>query len=92
MKEYQLSQRASLPVRKRGANFVPVQVNDELIHSMAGLDSGQSRAKWRYRYLRTTRQPTIDRPDSGRIFVENVLTGKRNEFYGILFGVTFRES
>jgi len=77
-------------VRRRGTGFTPVQVNDTLTHVMAQIDSGTHRDKWKYRYLRTTRKPFTERPDSGRILVENVVTGKRTEFYAMLFGVTFQ--
>jgi hypothetical protein len=87
-----MTQRAQLPVKTKGSGHVPLQVNDLLTHPMAGSDNGQSRGRWKYRYLRVTRFPTIDRPDSGRRFVENVMTGKRDEFYAMLFGVTFKDA
>lgn len=83
-----MSNRSTLPVKTRGGNQIPLQVNDVLTHPMFGIDSAQ---KWKYRYLRTVKVSTPDRPDSGRIFVENVVTGKRGEFYAFLFGISFKE-
>jgi hypothetical protein len=86
-----LNERPTLPFKTRGAKEIPLQVNDVLTHPMAGLHNGQSRERWKYRYLRVIKSPTIDRPDSGRILVENAVTGKRTDFYALLFGVGFRE-
>lgn len=67
-----------------------VQVNDILTHPMAATESaGASRDRWKYHFLRVTRYPTGDRPDSGRILVENHATGIRKEFYATLFNVVF---
>lgn len=67
-----------------------VQVNDILTHPMAASESGGKRDKWHYRFLRVTRYPTPDRPDSGRVLVENEVTGKRKDYYALLFGVKFQ--
>jgi hypothetical protein len=78
------------PQRARGGRQIPLQVNDTLTHPMASNSDGQTRSRWKYRYLRTTRPPISGRPDSGRILVQNEKTGDRREFYAILFGVTFK--
>lgn len=44
---------------------------------------------FRYRFLRVTRKPTHSRPHSGRVLVENVHTGERQEFYSDLFGINW---
>jgi hypothetical protein len=67
-----------------------VQVNDVLNHPLEQGAKDKERARWRYKFLRVTRYPTPDRPDSGRILVENVATGKRDEFYALLFGAGFK--
>jgi len=85
-----MSERKLLPFKGEGSRSKEVQVNDGLTHPMAASERGQSRDRWKYRYLRTTRVPTPDRPDSGRILVENVATGIRKEFYSILFNVRFQ--
>jgi hypothetical protein len=79
-----------LPVRMHGATQIPLQVNEILNHPMGSLENVQHRDRWRYRFLRTTRVPTVDRPESGRILVENVVSGKRTEHYAMLFGVGFK--
>lgn len=74
--------------KKRGSREFPVQVNDVVTSPIAAIVSNRDRYK--YRFLRVTRQPTIDRPDSGRILVENEVTGKRTEHYAILFNLGFQ--
>jgi hypothetical protein len=86
-----MNDRKYLPVKPRGANTVPVHANDILTHPFANLESGQNRDRWRYAFLRVTKPPRIDRLDSGRILVQNTVTGKRTEHYALLFGVSFRE-
>lgn len=78
------------PIRGEGNRAKELQVNEVITHPMASSDKGASRDRWRYRYLRTTRVPTIDRPDSGRLLVENVATGKRTEHFAFLFNVRFQ--
>lgn len=85
-----MSERPPVPVRHRGAKVVPLQVNDTLMHPMAEGVGINQRSRWKYKFLRTIRLPTLDRPDSGRILVENELTGVRKEFYAILFGIGFK--
>jgi len=80
-----------LPVKGEGNKAKEVQVNDVLTHPMAGSERGPSRARWKYRFLRVTKYPTIDRLDSGRILVENTVTGNRTEHYALLFNIKFRE-
>lgn len=77
------------PVRTKGSRQIPVNVNDVLSHPFATLDSGAGRNRWKYKFLRVTRLPTMDRPESGRVLVENAVTGKRTEHYAFLFGVGF---
>lgn len=79
------------PVKGEGTRAKKVQVSEILTHPMAGTESGSSRDRWKYRFLRVTRFPTPDRPDSGRLLVENVTTGKRKEFFALLFNVRFQE-
>jgi hypothetical protein len=67
-----------------------LQVKDTLAHPMAASENSKLRDRWHYYFLRVTREPIPGRPDSGRILVENVLTGKRSEFYAALFGVGFK--
>lgn len=86
-----MSQRTTHPVRGEGNRQKKVQVNEVLLHPMAGSESGSSRDRWKYAFLRVTRWPTPDRPDSGRILVENKVTGKRTEFYAALFSVGFKD-
>lgn len=80
------------PIRGEGNRAKELQVNDVVTHPLASSESGPSRDRLKYRYLRTTRLPTPDRPNSGRILVENVATGKRTEHYAILFGIGFRNA
>lgn len=87
-----MTDRIKLPTKARGSKQIPVQVNDVLIHPMAEGARDTQRSRWKYRYLRVTRQPTLDRPDSGRILVENEQSGDRKEFYAMLFGVTFKDA
>ena len=74
----------------RSHNHAEIQVNETLTHPMASIETGSNRDKWRYKFLRVTREPWAGRPDSGRILVENVVTGKRSEKYALLFGVSFK--
>lgn len=85
-----MTDRGSVPVKNRGSKKIPLQVNDTLIHPMAEGAKETQRSRWKYKFLRTIRFPTADRPDSGRILVENELTGDRKEFYAILFGIGFK--
>jgi len=85
-----MTEHKLLPFKGDGNRSKEVQVNDVLTHPMAAAERGQSREKWKYRYLRTTRLPTPDRQDSGRILVENVVTGTRKEFYALWFNVKFQ--
>lgn len=78
------------PVRGDGKRAKKLQVSDILTHPMAGSESGPSRDRWKYRFLRVTKYPTVDRLDSGRILVENVVSGKRTEHYALLFNVRFQ--
>lgn len=48
---------------------------------------GQSRDRYRYRFLRVTRLPNGARPQSGRILVENLATQERREFYANVFDI-----
>jgi hypothetical protein len=77
-------------VKGEGNKVKDVQVSDVLTHPMAGSERGASRDRWKYRFLRVTKWPTIDRPDSGRIIVENVATGRRTEHYAMLFNTRFQ--
>jgi hypothetical protein len=77
------------PVRGWNNKSSKLQPNDVLQHPMAALEDSQSRTKWKYKFLRVTRFPSIDRPDSGRIMVENAATGKRTEHFALLFNVRF---
>jgi len=79
-----------LLVKGEGNRVKEVQVNDVLTHPMAGAERGSARTRWKYRFLRIVRHPSIERPDSGRILVENVATGRRTEHYAFLFNVRFR--
>lgn len=85
-----MTDRKQLPFKGDGNRSKEVQVNDVLTHPMAASEKGESRDRWKYRFLRIVRQPAIDRPDGGRILVENVVTGKRTEFYALLFNVRFQ--
>jgi hypothetical protein len=78
-------------VREQGSKSREVQVNEVITHPLSESASGNGRSRWKYRFLRVTRWPTPDRPDSGRILVENEVTGKRTEFYAMLFGLKFKE-
>lgn len=78
------------PVHATGNKEREVQVNDTLTHPLEQGARGIDRTRWKYHFLRVTRFPTPDRPDSGRILVENVLTGRRTEHYALLFGVNFQ--
>jgi hypothetical protein len=86
----QLTGSGQHPVKGDGNKIKEVQVSEVLTHPLAGSEKGASRDRWKYRFLRVTRFPTIDRPDSGRLLVENVLTGKRTEHYAMLFNVRFQ--
>lgn len=79
------------PVRGDGNRVRELQVNEVLTHPFAASEKGASRDRWRYRFLRVTKLPTIDRLESGRLLVENVATGKRTEHYALLFGIRFQE-
>jgi len=79
------------PVKGEGKKSKKIQVSEILTHPMAAGEKGAARDRWRYRFLRVTRYPTPDRPDSGRILVENVVTGKRTEHFAFLFNVKFVE-
>ena len=72
----------------QGARFV--QVNDTLTHPLEQSAKGSDRSRFKYKFLRVMRLPTVDRPDSGRILVENVSSGERKDFYALLFGVGFK--
>lgn len=85
-----MADRKQLPVKAEGNSHREVQVNEVLTHPMAASEKGASRDRWRYRFLRVTRMPTADRPDSGRILVENEATGKRTEHFAFLFNVKFQ--
>lgn len=85
-----MSQRKQLPVRTAGNKQREVQVNEVLNHPMEQGAGGSDRSRWKYRFLRVTRPPTVDRPDSGRILVENEATGKRTEHFALLFNVKFQ--
>lgn len=78
------------PVTGNGNRTRELQVSELLTHPMAGSERGAFRDKWKYRFLRVTRYPTPDRPTSGRLLVENVVTGKRTEHYALLFNVRFQ--
>ncbi len=84
-----MTSKTQHPVKGDGNKTKELQVSDVLTHPMAASEKGASRDRWRYRFLRVTKQPTIDRPDSGRLLVENVATGKRTEHYALLFNVRF---
>lgn len=85
-----MSTRTQYPVRGQGNKVKELQVSEVLTHPLAGSEQGASRDRWRYRFLRVIRYPTPDRLDSGRILVENTVTGKRTEFYALLFNVRFQ--
>jgi len=85
----QLSVSKLRPVRGNGNRQKEVQVNEVLTHPMAESVQGASRERWKYSFLRVTRLPTVDRPDSGRILTENKVSGERKEFYALLFNVHF---
>lgn len=85
-----MGSKAQYPVTGNGNRAKELQVSELLTHPMASSERGASRDRWKYRYLRTTRYPTPDRPDSGRLLVENVVTGKRTEHYAMLFNVRFQ--
>jgi hypothetical protein len=74
------------PVKKKTGAIYP---NEQLSHPFARSHTAADRAPFQYRFLRVTRLPLDDRPDSGRILVLNESTGERQEFYALLFGVTF---
>jgi len=78
------------PVTGNGKKTKELQVSEVLTHPMAGSEKGALRDRWKYRFLRVTRQPTPDRPNSGRLLVENVATGRRTEHYAMLFNVRFQ--
>lgn len=78
------------PIKGQGTKVKELQVSEVLTHPMAGSEQGTSRDRWKYRFLRVTRFPTSARPDSGRLLVENLATGKRIELYAILFNVKFQ--
>jgi hypothetical protein len=84
-----LTTRTQYPVKGQGNKAKQLQVSEVLTHPMAGSEQGTSRERWKYRFLRVTKYPTPDRLDSGRILVENTVTGKRTEFYALLFNVRF---
>jgi hypothetical protein len=85
----QLVSKTQYPVKGEGKKSKELQVSELLTHPMAGSEKGVTRDKWRYRFLRVTRYPSSDRPDSGRLLVENIVTGKRTEHYALLFNVRF---
>ncbi len=78
------------PVTGNGNRTRELQVSEVLTHPMAASEKGPSRNRWRYRFLRVTKYPSPDRPDSGRLLVENIVTGKRTDHYAILFNVRFQ--
>jgi hypothetical protein len=85
-----LASKNQHPVKGEGRKTQELQVSDLLTHPMASSDRGASRDRWKYRFLRVTKYPDLDRPDSGRLLVENVVTGKRTEHYALLFNVRFQ--
>lgn len=85
-----MTSKKKQPVRENNARTKVVQVNDTLTHPIANTVSDNQRSRWKYSFLRVTREPTIDRPDSGRILVRNLATGNITEHYSILFGVGFK--
>lgn len=87
-----MTSRTQYPVRGEANKAREVQVNEALTHPFASSEKGASRDRWRYHFLRVTRFPTPDRPDSGRILVENAASGKRTEHYAFLFNVKFKSA
>lgn len=85
-----MTNKLQRPVKGQGNKVKELQVSEVLTHPMSGSEQGASRDRWRYRFLRVTRLPTIDRPDSGRLLVENLVTGKRTEHFAFLFNVRFQ--
>lgn len=85
-----MGSKTQYPVRGDGKKTKELQVSELLTHPMASSEKGVSRDRWKYRFLRVTRYPTPDRLNSGRILVENVVTGKRTEHYAFLFNVRFQ--
>lgn len=85
-----MTTRTQYPVKGQGNKTKELQVSEVLTHPLAGSEQGASRDKWKYRFLRITRYPTVDRPDSGRLLVENTVTSKRTEHYALLFNVRFQ--
>jgi hypothetical protein len=83
--------RSHYPVHGNVNKSKELLVNEILTHPLAANEKGVSRDRWRYRYLRTTRYPTVERPNSGRILVENVVNGTRTEHYALLFNVRYQE-
>lgn len=84
-----MSGKALHPVKGEGKRRTELQVSELLTHPLASSEKGASRERWKYRFLRVTRFPSADRPDGGRLLVENVMTGKRTEHYAFLFNVRF---
>ena len=82
--------KTQYPVTGNGNKTKELQVSELLTHPMAASEKGASRDRWKYRFLRVTKVPTSDRIDSGRLLVENVVTGKRTEHYALLFNVRFQ--
>ncbi len=75
-------------VRKlSNGRMAPVQSNEQLHHPYARHDNGVP--SFSYKFLRVVRHPLPGRPDSGRILVNNESTNQRQEFYALLFGVSF---
>lgn len=66
-----------------------VHTNETLLHPLNHGVSSKDRDRYRYKFLRVTRLPSIDRPDSGRIRVQNEATGVQSEHYALLFNVRF---
>jgi hypothetical protein len=85
-----LTNKTQHPVRGDGNRARDLQVSEVLTHPMAASERGASRDRWKYRFLRVTKYPTLDRPDGGRLLVENVATGKRTEHFAFLFNVRFQ--
>jgi hypothetical protein len=85
-----LGSKTQHPITGKGNKVKELQVSELLTHPMASSEKGVSRDRWRYRFLRVLKYPTPDRPDSGRLLVENVVTGKRTEHYALLFNVRFQ--
>lgn len=85
-----MASKTQHPVTGNGNKTKSLQVSEFLTHPLAASEKGASRDRWKYRFLRVTRYPTPDRPDSGRVLVENKVTGKRTEHYAFLFNVRFQ--